>query len=556
MVRSFPDRRPGSPGDAALAAVVARQLTAASSNANLAATASAAPFSVQMRFVRAQTIDGERTIQTVIATRPENLSGQIVLLAHRDAAGHGAAAQLSGTAALLELARVLAGRLTNRTITLVSTSGGSGGDAGAIDFAAHAGGPVEAVIVLGDVAGRVTRTPLVIPWSDGLGSAPDRLVRTVSSALAGQLATPPGEASAITQFAHLALPFAIGEEGPLNAAGLPAVLVQASGERGPPARDPVSPRRLQNFGRGVLAAVNALDADASGAGAPAAAIELKTKSVPAWAVRLLAIALLLPSLVVTIDALARARRRRAPVAQAIAWALSCALPFFFCALLAVAAGQAALLHATPAAPAFAPDVPVGGKGAGAIALLAVAFVVAWFARAALLRTIGTLPGAEQDPSEAPDLVGSGAAGVALMLVLDVTIVVVWVLDPYTALLLVPAAHLWLLIAEHELPVRRWLSAGLMLAGVLPVLAVIALFAHQLGLSLPDVAWTVLLLVAGGHVGLVSAALWSACLGCVVVAGLLGLRAPAVDADAAVTMRGPLSYAGPGSLGGTESALRR
>ena len=84
----------------------------------------------------------------------------------------------------IELADLLAGRLTNRTITLVSTSGGSGGDAGAIDFAAHSGGPVDAVIVLGDLAGLNVRTPLVIPWSDGVGSAPDPLVRTVASALA------------------------------------------------------------------------------------------------------------------------------------------------------------------------------------------------------------------------------------------------------------------------------------------------------------------------------------------------------------------------------------
>ena len=33
-------------------------------------------------------------------------------------------------------------------------------------------------------------------------------------------------------------------------------------------------------------------------------------------------------------------------------------------------------------------------------------------------------------------------------------------------------------------------------------------------------------------------------------------ANAVDPGAPVTVRGPISYAGPGSLGGTESALRR
>jgi len=558
MVKQFPDRRPGSPGDNGLAAYVAQQFAQASSTASGTATASAAPFSVQMRSVHAQTIDGSRTITTVIATRPENLNGQIVLLAHRDAARPGSEAELSGTAALLELARVLAGRLTNRTITLVSTSGGSGGDAGAIDFAAHAGGPVQAVIVLGDLAGRTARTPFVIPWSDGAASAPDLLVRTVQSALASQLQTGPGEAGALTQYAHLALPFAIGEQGPLNAAGLPAVLVQVSGERGPASDDRVSPERLGNFGRAVLQAVNALDADPNGAGTPTASIQLQAKALPAWAVRLLAIALLLPPLLVTVDGLARARRRRAPVAHALAWVLTCALPFFFCALLAVALGQAGLLKATPATPVFARDVALGGdSGIAALVVLALAFGLAWFARAALLRTLGAVPRAADEPGEAPDLAGSGAAGVALMLALVVIALVVWVLDPFTALLLVPAAHLWLLIAAPELRLRRAWSAVVLLAGLLPVAAVIGLYAHQLGLSLSETAWTSLLLVAGGHIGLVSSALWSACLGCLVAAGLLGLGARARgEGESSMTMRGPLSYAGPGSLGGTESALRR
>jgi hypothetical protein len=33
-------------------------------------------------------------------------------------------------------------------------------------------------------------------------------------------------------------------------------------------------------------------------------------------------------------------------------------------------------------------------------------------------------------------------------------------------------------------------------------------------------------------------------------------APVADDDLPITVRGPRSYAGPGSLGGTESALRR
>ena len=121
----------------------------------------------------------------MIAERPGSTSASpIVILAHRDAAGTGSKAELSGTAALLELARVFAARETKRTIVLVSTSGGSGGDAGAAATDRHLEelgqhGPFDAAIVLGDVAGRACARPFVVPYSDGFGSAPLQLQRTL-----------------------------------------------------------------------------------------------------------------------------------------------------------------------------------------------------------------------------------------------------------------------------------------------------------------------------------------------------------------------------------------
>jgi hypothetical protein len=64
------------------------------------------------------------------------------------------------------------------------------------------------------------------------------------------------------------------------------------------------------------------------------------------------------------------------------------------------------------------------------------------------------------------------------------------------------------------------------------------------------------------VGVTGAILWSVALGCAVVAGMLAFATLAkptsggVVDEVEITIRGPLSYAGPGSLGGTESALRR
>ncbi len=162
----FPDRRPGSAGDRALAAHVARELEA------LGGTAGGG-FSVRTTRFRAQTIDGERSLITVIAQRPGSTNAApIVIIAHRDAAARRAEAEVSGTAALLELARAFSTRETRRTIILVSTSGGSGGDGGAANFVAQAHGPFDAAIVLGDLAGTHERKPFVVPFSDGFGSAP------------------------------------------------------------------------------------------------------------------------------------------------------------------------------------------------------------------------------------------------------------------------------------------------------------------------------------------------------------------------------------------------
>ena len=63
-------------------------------------------------------------------------------------------------------------------------------------------------------------------------------------------------------------------------------------------------------------------------------------------------------------------------------------------------------------------------------------------------------------------------------------------------------------------------------------------------------------------GIAGDLLWSIALGSASAAVMLAVATPALgggpgaDDGFEITIRGPLSYAGPGSLGGTESALRR
>ncbi|MGA7704008.1 MAG: M28 family peptidase, partial [Solirubrobacteraceae bacterium] len=355
LVKRFPDRRPGSLGDNALASYIARSLgelgspSGASNTGGVGGQGAAGGFLLSTRRVQARTIEGKRTLTTVIAERPGSTGASpIVVLAHRDAVGPSSAAQLSGTAALLELARVFSQSETHRTIVLVSTSGGTGGYGGAADFAAHWGQPLDAALVLGNLAGAVARRPLVSPFSTDPSSAPESLQRTLDSAISQEAGTDPGELSAGTEFAHFAFPLATGEEAPLNSAGLPAVLFQVSGPREPSAREPVSQASLLGFGRAALSAIYALDEGPNVPTSSPPRLQVGGKLLPAWAIRLLAFALLLAPLLVSVDALARLRRRREPILPWLGWALSGALPFLLAAIFAFVLGALGIV-AAPAA---------------------------------------------------------------------------------------------------------------------------------------------------------------------------------------------------------------
>jgi hypothetical protein len=152
----------------------------------------------------------------------------------------------------------------------------------------------------------------------------------------------------------------------------------------------------------------------------------------------------------------------------------------------------------------------------------------------------------------------------VLLVLLVLALVTWIFNPFACLLLVLAPHLWLLAVSPSLQARahgRVLALGAILAGSLPLVLLLIVYTHELGLGFGGLAESVVLALAGGQVGVFGALLWSVALGCLLAVTLRVLAtvpAGTVDAQewAQPSTRGPVSYAGPGSLGGTESALRR
>jgi hypothetical protein len=529
----FGPRRPGSPGDDAMARTVAATLRRDGS------------YHVRTLRTSTQTVDGERTIRTVIATRAGGPGAQIVIVANRSALGRPALAQLSGTAVLLELARVLAQGPVNRTVTFVSTSGNGGGaDAAAPKLQR----PVDAVLVLGDLASPRSRQPLIVAWSNGGGVAPLRLQRTIGLALrqqTGLVNSPPGTP---TQLARFAFPVAFGDQGVFGEAGLPAVTISVSGERPPNPRAPASTKRMIAFGRALLRAVTALDRGPNIGAPPAKVLVTARKSIPSWAMAVLVAALLFAPLVCAVDGFARLRRRHEPIVTGLIWTLCFAAPFFAACVFVRLLGVVALLPAVPPIAVEAGAIPIDGTARIAMISVALVFTLTWLIARAVARSPAVGAGR---------LRGAGSAG-ALLFVLCGLAVVVWTVNPFAALLLVPALHLWLPIYAPGVAMRRRAALALVAAGLLPFVIVALVDASALGLSADDFAWLWLLLGAGGHVGVGTWIVWSLFCACVVGTVSLALSstpaAPA-PADPDVVLRGPRSYAGPGSLGGTDSALR-
>jgi hypothetical protein len=550
LAKRFPERQAGGEGDNQLAAYISQTLRGLGSPAS---SVSGGGFQLTTRRLRAQTVSGARTLTTVIAERPGSTGlSPIAIVAHRDATARGSAAELSGSVVLLELARVFSQSETRRTIVLVSTSGGSGADAGAADFAKHGIHPLDAAIVLGDVAGAVTHKPFVLPFSGISATAPETLQQTLAGAISQEAGIDPGALGDVSQLAHLAVPLATGEEAPLNAAGVPSVLVQVSGERGPSPGEKVSATRLLDFGRAVLSATYALDEGSDVARDDGPRLLLGRKILPSWAVRLLALALLLPPLLVSVDAFARLRRRREPVLRWILWALVAALPFFACALFAMLLGMLAIV-AAPGGQLGSGALSADGSAPGAVASTTLVLLLGLLAWPALARRLALplRPSAEGAP-------------VAVMLVLLAVTLLVWLFNPFACLLLVPALHLWLLsvTASWRADSRaRLLRYGAILLGGLPLALLLAVFARELGLGPVGLAESVVLALVGGHVGPLAALAWSVTLGCLLAIVLLQSPGDSTGPGASeewaeISTRGPSSYAGPGSLGGTESALRR
>jgi hypothetical protein len=549
LARAFPSRLPGSAGDDGLADRVAQTLRAEGRRGVKS------PYQVS----RSSTTVGDKALETVVGVRPGVSNRRVVVIAGRDAVGTPGRAELSSTATLLELSRLFRQRELRKTLVLVSTSGDTMGFAGARAWAKSvAGGPVDAVLVLGDMAGQRIRKPWVVPWRGDSGAPPLTLQRTVETALRQEVSSNPGSARATGQWARRAFPLTISGQGVVGEQGIPTVAIGSSGEIGPGEDEPVSRARMGSFGRGVLRAVSAIDEagpidDERAARAPFFAsgpdgIVTMRNVLPDWAVRMLVGTLLLPAFLAAIDAWFRARRRRLSVERWAGWIVAGAVPLMLGWAWLRLLGLVGALD-VPVSPVDPALYPVGAAGLVAIGSAVAIVLAGWFGvRPLIVRRL--------KPGGNP---AAGGLAAATGLTVNLVAAIVWLFNPYAAALLLPAAHLWLFAASPTSRLRGAAASIPVVIGLLPPVLVLFHYSRALSLDPLSLGWLLTLITADGHISVatvVGIALWLSSLAGLVKVLRVRTKVEAAAEPDKLRTRGPAGYAGPGSLGGTESALRR
>jgi hypothetical protein len=539
IAEAQPDRRPGRPGNRATAALVRDTLAQRG-------------FPVESRSFS----HAGRALVNVIGRRAGRSQRQIVVVAARDADvvpdGPGTAAD---TAALLELARVFEGRPSRKTLVLASVDGSTLGDVGTERLAQELGSPesVDAVLVVSQLGSRTTDGSFVQAWSNDPRRAGIGLQRTVAESIRQELDRAAEESGAFGQLARLSFPVGIGAQGVLLEHGYESVRISGSGELPSTGDGPIGAideDRLGTLGRATLRTVTAIDQGPRQSSGPDSYVLVGSQVLPGWVLALLGGTLLLPVFVTAIDAFARARRRGLAVVPWLRWVGAWTAPFLGGLALAEVLALAGATPTPPPAPVPPAYLPLDGAALGVLGGVAAAMVSAF----ALARFLAARPDRTLLPPVAP------GAGVALALVLSVCSLMLWLANPFAGLLAVPAAHLWMLTVLARPAPRRRVRAAMIAVGALPPLLVAVYYLATLSMNPLEGTWYLLLLVTGHSVGFVTSVLACAMLGALAGAAEIAFRTPdhaeQQQRDERPTVYGPGAYAGPGSLGGTESALRR
>jgi Peptidase family M28 len=504
LASKYPDRSPGTSGATGAALWVRDRLDAYGLETSTDTFAATIPGI------------GRRTLTNVVALARGASAATIVVAAHRDDIGTGTGANdnASGTAALIELARLYAtssggesarSRVAEHTIAFVSTDGGAFGALGAEHFADswRERNRVVAVVDLDSIAGGAPRLELA---GDAPRSPAATLVATAAQRLLEQTGREPRRPSALAQLVDLGFPLSLYEQAPFVGRGIPAVTLTTAASSPPdPFTDRPSNLRtgpLGQIGTAAQQLLASLDQGLELAQGTTSYVFLGSRIVRGWALEIVLIAMLLPFLVVVVDLFARCRRRRIALTPAVR-SLRGRLGFWL--YVALLFGLLVRLGAFPdgAARPPSPDTQVARDWP----MLPISLLIA-------LALVGWLVARDRLLPRRPLLAEEELAGHAVaLLALGVVGLVVAAANPFALLFVLPSLHAWLW-APHVVDRQPAVRLGVVALGALGPLLLLWSVGVRFGLGL-DAPWYLAELVVLGYapftVVLIGAG-WAACAG--------------------------------------------
>jgi Peptidase family M28 len=499
-----PERPPGSEGDAAVADFVSQRFS-----------------EIQGGEISEQTVESsfegvDVELRNVILTLPGESERQVMLLTHRDSpAGPGYASSAAATATLVEIAESFGGSRHAKTLVFVSTSGGTDGASGARAFVEDypERNLIDGAIVVQQPGASTPSPPHVLPWSIDDRSTSIQLTLTAYDAVTEQTDIEERREGLYGSLMRLALPSGLGEQSVVIAEDLDGVGISADGERPLPidedGPDSLSAPALGDYGRATLSLLITLDQSIEPlVHGPGTYVTIGDNMIPGWSIALFAICLLLPAALASVDATARSWRRGEGRPRDLGWVATRSFPFLAALLLAYVLALTGLAP-RPKFPYDPGRYEIGWRAVIVIFCLLVAFALVWTAIRAL---------------RVPR--GSGREGLAAATgaVLSAAVAMTWVINPFLALLLVPAAHVWPAAIGTGGTARRVGIAVAVAIALVPSLLGISNLAARLevGAAMP---WQMLLMVTGGQIGFGLALLL-----CLIAGGLVAMIATALASD--------------------------